>query len=72
MTYRTPLDYINNYHLLIATSMCSDQLIFKDEQKLSTLNQNQLNKVAEIKMKLESLKSDIQKANKKIKMKNFK
>ena len=39
---------------------------FQDEQKLSTLNQNQLNKkVAEIKMKLESLKSDIQKANKK-------
>ena len=37
---------------------------FQDEQKLS-INQNQLNKVAEIKMKLESLKSDIQKANKK-------
>ena len=38
---------------------------FQDEEKLSTLNQNQLNKVAEIKMKLESLKLVIQKANKK-------
>ena len=50
-------DYIN-IHVLRSAD-------FQDEQKLSTLNQNQLNKVAEIKMKLESLKSDIQKANKK-------